>query len=348
MEDELKGFFDRPIEEMGIIRRDTRDDIEDFNIEQAKVSENVTPDPVETPAETPEPVETSQANPVQVETPETPTPTPAPTEEEILDWKQVLKNEGYDDFALGLLEYYKSTGDITPYLEAKTVDYSALDDAEILRRDLRSKYQDLSDDEFALMYKKKVIDQYGLDESYTEDEQRLGKIELKYAAKEVRDRLIEQQKNFKAPERQVQTPDNSQMAEQWKQYVDSDPITQQILTGKRITIGDGEQAVNFELNDVNAVLEQTYNPQKFFESFVKPDGTTDMAKWYKVIAFASNPQAYEKTSINYGKTLGRQEVYNDIKNPPKPDVGQTPGGGTGNFKEDLLQAFLKEGQHRGR
>jgi hypothetical protein len=72
-----------------------------------------------------------------------------------------------------------------------------------------------------------------------------------------------------------------------------------------------------------------------------------MAKWYKVIAFASNPGAYEKTSINYGKTLGRQEIYNDIKNPPKPDVGQTPGGGTGNFKEDLLQAFLKEGNHRG-
>lgn len=347
MEEELKGFFDLPIEEMNIVRRDSREDIgEELNIEDAKVIE-ASQEPIETP--TPEiqaPVETpapAQVDPVQVQT-----PVSTPVEEpEILDWKQVLKNEGYDDFALGLLEYYKSTGDITPYLEAKAVDYSALDDAEILRRDLRSKYQDLSDDEFALMYKKKVIDQYGLDESFTEDEQRLGKIELKYAAKEVRDRLIEQQKNFKAPERQG-PPDNSQAAQQWKQYVDSDPITQQILSGKRITIGDGEQAVNFELNDVNAVLEQTYNPQKFFESFVKPDGTTDMAKWYKVIAFASNPQAYEKTSINYGKTLGRQEIYNDIKNPPKPDVGQTPGGGTGNFKEDLLNEFLKSGQHRGR
>ncbi len=333
MEDELKGFFDRPIDEMNIVRRDTREDISEPE-NQAEPEAPVETPEVETPV-TPE-------IPTQETTPATPV---APVEPEYLDWKQVLKNEGYDDYILGALEYYKSTGDFTPYVEAKTIDYSALADEEILRRDLRSKYADLSDDDFAVMYKKKVVDQYGLDETFTEDEQRLGKIELKYAAKEVRDRLIEQQKAFKAPEREA-PQDNSQMAEQWKQFVDNDPVTQQILTGKRVTIGDGDQA-NFELADTNALLEQTYNPQKFFESFVKPDGTTDLAKWYKVIAFASNPQAYEKTSINYGKTLGRQEIYNDIKNPPKPDVGQTPGGGTGNFKQDLLQAFLKEGQHRG-
>lgn len=350
MSDELDGLFNQPIDDLSIVRRDTRDDIPAGDFELAPSEPAADQEPAQEPVQQLEPAAEPQAQaPVQepvsqVVEPAAPTPEP-----EVLDWKQVLKNEGYDDFALGLLEYYKSTGDFTPYLEAKTVDYSALPDEEILRRDLRSKYSELSDDEFAILYRKRVEDQYSLGEMFTEDEQKLGRIELKYAAKEVRERLIDQQKNFKAPERvQAEQPDVQQQYEQWKQFVDSDPMTQQVLTGKRITIGDGEQVVNYELQDVNTVMQQTYNPQQFFSTFTRQDGTVDMAKWYKVVAFASNPSAYEKTLINHGKTNGRQEIYNDIKNPPKPDVGQTPGGGTGNPKEDLLNEFLKSGVHRGR
>ena len=225
-----------------------------------------------------------------------------------------------------------------------------MSDADILRLDMKRKYSELSEEDFNRIYKKKVIDQYNLDEDFAEEDQLIGKIELKYAAKSIRENLIEEQKKFKAPEREPQ-PDQSQAIQeqysQWKSFVDSDPTTQSILTSKMLSAGAGETAVNFEIPNVNSVLEKTYDPQKFFASFTRPDGSVDLARWYKVIAFSENIDLYDKTIINHGKTLGKQDVFAEIKNPPKPEAGKSPGGGTGDFRTDLLKEFAARGVHRG-
>jgi hypothetical protein len=342
---ELSGFFNKPIEEMNITRREERPILEEPlpPINDIKEPESVV-DPEPTPEPAAEPA--TEPQPAQVQTPE-PAPVQTPVQ---LDWKEVLKQNGYDDFAIGVLEYYKSTGDLTPYVEAKTVDYSAVSDEEILRRDLRSKYADVSDEDFDLLFDRKVVQQYGLSDAFTEDEQRLGKIELKLAAKEIRERLIEQQKQFKAPERQPE-PDNSQaVAEQlnaWKSYVDTDQTTQSLLSGKRITIGEGEQTFNFEIDNADSIMQSTYDTNKFLGMFVKQDGSVDLSRWYKVAAYAQNMAAFEKSVINYGKTLGRKEMFDELKNPPKPQTGVVPGSNTGAGDDALLQAFLNNGVHRG-
>jgi hypothetical protein len=360
MQDEIKGLFDQPIENLSPVYRDTREDMEDTqSLDVFKPEETVEEQPVEnqpvetTTVGTPEAPVAEQVirlfEPVQEQTAETPQAS-APIEQK--DWKALLKEQGFDDYALGVLEYYKSTGDLTPYVEAKSVDYSKLSDEEILRRDLRSRYSELSDDDFDLLYQKRVVDKYKLDEIYDDTERRIGQIELKDDVRSIRDRLVEQQKNFRAPERTVdQSVDiNQQVAEQynqWKQVVDSDPTTQSLLNTKRISVGDGEQVVNFELESADKILQSTYDPNAFFSSFVKPDGNVDLQKWYKAVAYAQNMQAFERAVINYGKTIGRQEVFNEIKNPPKPEVGSVPGGPTGKFKDDLLSAFATEGISRG-
>ncbi len=346
MSDELTGLFDQPIESLNPVYRDTREDTMDHPDITQPVEQPAPQEPVQAEPALSEP---APADPVSAE--------PAPVQQAVehqpvtpLDWKEVLKQEGYDDYAIGVLEYYKSTGDLAPYLEAKSVDYSKLPDEEILRRDLRVRYSELSDDDFELLYKKKVVDQYNLDEVYSEDEQRLGRIELRFAAKEVRDRLIEQQSKFKAPERQPQEDQSQAIAEQlqqWKSYVDSNPVTQSLLTAKRVSIGDGEQALNFELENTDSILQSTYDTQKFFGLFTGPDGNVDLNKWFKVVAYANNMNSFERAAINYGKTIGRQETFNEIRNPPKPTVGQVPGTPTGNAKDDLLAEFLNSGVHRG-
>ena len=260
---------------------------------------------------------------------------------EYLDWKQILKNEGYDDFSLGALEYYRSTGDLTPYIEAKSVDYSKIPDEEILRRDLRRVYSDLSDEDFDLVYRSKVIDKYKLDDIYGEDEQRVGKIELKYAVKDIRERFMEEQRKFAPP--QVDNSAQQQEMAKWFDTVKSDPATQQLLSGKRISSSTG---ANFEV-DPNSILDQTYDTNKFFQNFVGSNGQTDLNKWYKALAFVNNMEAYERTIWDAARSEGKKEVFNEIKNPAKPDVGQVPGGGTGDFKADLLQAFLEGGIRRG-
>lgn len=260
---------------------------------------------------------------------------------EYLDWKQILKNEGYDDFSLGALEYYRSTGDLAPYIEAKSVDYSAMPDEEILRRDLRRVYSDLSDDDFDLVYRSKVVDKYKLDEIYGDEEQRVGRIELKYAVKDLRDKFIEEQKKFGPPK--VEKVDQQQEMTKWFESVKADPATQELLSGKRISSSTG---ANFEI-DPNVILDQTYDTNKFFQNFLDRNGNTDLNKWYKALAFVNNMEAYEKTIWDSARSEGKKEMFNEIKNPAKPDVGQVPGGGTGNFNADLLQAFLEKGVRRG-
>lgn len=260
---------------------------------------------------------------------------------EYLDWKQILKNEGYDDFSLGALEYYKSTGDLTPYIEAKSVDYEKMPDEEILRRDLRRAYSELSDDDFDLLYRTKVVDRFRLDDTYGDDEQRVGRIELKYAAKDVRDKFIEEQKKFAPPK--VEEANQQEDMTKWFESVKADPATQQLLSGKRVSSSTG---ANFEV-DPNTILDQTYDTNKFFQNFVGSNGQTDLNKWYKTLAFVNNMEAYEKTIWDSARAEGKREMFDEIKNPTKPDVGRVPGGGTGDFKADLLQAFLEGGMHRG-
>ena len=367
MSDELKGLFDTPIEQLKPVYRDTREDIDlgsggedasgaGLSLEEAVPAADVQ---VETTQQVVAEEQPAGEQVIKLFTGEQPavTDTPAAPSQEApalpKDWKEVLKENGFDDYALGVLEYYKSTGDLTPYLEVKSVDYSKMSDAEILRKDLRSKYSELSDEDFDLLYQRKVVDQYKLDETmYSDDDRRIGAIELKIAAKEIREKLIEQQQAFKAPERQQPSTDvnQQQIAEQvaqWKQAVDTNPVTQSLLNTKRISVGDGDQVVNFELESVDKILQSTYDPNSFISSFVKPDGSVDLQKWYKVLAYSENMQAWERSVMNYGKTVGRQEVFNEIKNPPKPEVGNVPGGPTGSFKDDLLNAFLHEGVKRG-
>jgi hypothetical protein len=242
---------------------------------------------------------------------------------------------------LGALEYYRSTGDLTPYIEAKSIDYSAMPDEEILRRDLRRTYSDLSDEDFDLVYRSKVVDKYKLDDVYGDDEQRVGRIELKYAVKDIRDKLIEDQKKFAPPV--VEKVDQEQEMAKWFDSVKSDPATQQLLSGKRISSSTG---ANFEV-DPNTILDQTYDTNKFFQNFLDQNGNTDLNKWYKALAFVNNMEAYEKTIWDAARAEGKKEMFSEIKNPAKPDVGQVPGGGTGDFGSDLLQAFLEKGVRRG-
>jgi len=52
---------------------------------------------------------------------------------------------------------------------------------------------------------------------------------------------------------------------------------------------------------------------------------------------------FEKSLINYGKTLGRNEVTKEIKNPSNASVGDVPTESSGDFTSGLLQAFLNRG-----
>lgn len=281
------------------------------------------PEPVSEPAQTPEPV--SQEEPARG-----------------YEWK--------DDFIKGVVEFYEKTGDITPYLQAKLVDFNGMSDTEVMRRSLREQYPDVSDKAFDRLYQQQVVEKYKLDaDQWGEDDAELGKELLKSEATKLRQKYLDWQKGFMAPEpvvSQEAAQEEAQLQETLRQFesdVRSNKLTNQILGDKRIAIKIGDSEFNYELPDPNSMVDMTLDNNKFFQQFGSGDGQLDYSKWYKTVAYSQNPEQFEKALINYGKTLGREEVTKEIKNPSSNAVGDVPTEDSGDFVTGLLNAFANRG-----
>lgn len=255
-----------------------------------------------------------------------------------------------DDFIKGAVEYYEKTGDLTPYLQAKTVDFAKMDDTEIMRRNLREQYPDVSEKAFDRLFKQQVVDKFKLDaEEWGEDDSELGKELLRSEASKLRSKYIDWQKGFVAPEPQANPEAEAQDAEmqemiaQFEKSVIENPLTKSIIEAKRLSIKAGDDEFNYELPEPQSMVEMTLDNNKFFQQFASAPGQLDYSKWYKTVAYSQNPEQFEKALINFGKTLGRSEVTKEIKNPSTAPVGDVPTESSGDFTTSLLQAFANRG-----
>jgi hypothetical protein len=314
----------------------------------ANTSEQV--DPASQP-----PVETSQPAP-KVEP-----PAPAPVEQ---DWKTVLSNvdkrevlkaAGLDDFDIDLIEYRKSTGDLTPYLEAKTVNYKDMPADEIMRRDLQLKYPGISAKALDFKFNEEVIKKYNLDSTiYSEDEVAIGKELLEFDANQKRQQFIENQAKFKAPERQ---PDNSaelarQQQEQerqaYNQSIQQHPVTQALLSNKRLVLDGGAEKFNYEVADANEAVDMMLNPDKYSQYFATSDGQPNVEALLQVTAFVRNRQQFIKSLIDYGKSLGTKEIVdNDLHNMPGKAETTAPPAGPSDWKDAFRRGEVRHGTYGG-
>jgi hypothetical protein len=290
------------------------------------------------------PVATGVVDPAPVGSEPSVTDIPTPTEK-----KSELAPKDYsfkDDFIKGVVEFYEKTGDLTPYLQAKTVDFKQMSDEEILRKNLREQYSDLSDKAFDRLYKQQVVDKFKIDANeWGEEDSELGRELLKVEASKVREQYLQWQKNFQAPEPEINN-ELAQVQEQlqkFEQEVRSSDFTKNVLEGKKLTIKTADGEFNYELSQPESLLDMTIDNDKFFSQFANGQGQLDYNKWYKTVAYSQNPELFEKALINHGKTLGRSEVTKEIKNPSTAPAGDVPTEGSGDFRTGLLQAFASRG-----
>ena len=299
----------------------------------AEGQNNPAPDPVKDPAV--DPAKDPAVDPAKE-------PAKDPAKEPAKEDPKPAEYKFKDDFIKQAVEYYEKTGDLTAYLQAKLVDFEQMSDEEIMRRDLREAYPDVSDKAFDKLFKQQVVDKFKLDaDAFEEDDVELGKELLKSEASKLRAKYQEWQKGFKAPE---PTPDTSaQEAEkaiqEFTEKVKSNEVTKSILTDKRIAI----KTPDGDLASPDALLDMTLDNTKFFSQFAGQDGQIDYNKWYLTSAFSQDPEGFIKSIGNYFKGLGREEVAKEIKNPSNNSVGDVPTDGSGDFKTGLLQAFANRG-----
>jgi hypothetical protein len=255
-----------------------------------------------------------------------------------------------DDFIKGVVDYYNKTGDVTPYLEAKLVNYEKLSNEEILKKSLKEQYPTISDRALQALYQEQVVERFKLDPDRFDDLQvEVGTELLAAEAARLRSQYVERQNQFKAPDPvQGQNPAQPEAdVEAWINTIKADPLTQKFMAEKNVSISYNGEQFNYEVDNPNDVLDMTVDNAKFFNKFVKQDGQVDLQKWFRVVNYALDPETFERSLIAHGKTLGEEDVVSRRKNPSTPDKEGVRGGASSSddFSEGLLKAFADRGRH---
>jgi hypothetical protein len=228
-----------------------------------------------------------------------------------------------DDYIKNAVEYYNKTGSLTPYLEATSVNYGEMSDEQIMRRELEQANPTLSAKAIERLYSRDIVNKYSLDEDkYDMEEVELGKELLKADATKLRDKFVDEQKNFTEPVSKEtednETVDNTERMEKWAESVKSSDFTKDVLENKRILIGYNDQKFSYEVENPEELQAMTVDNNKFFALFKDDKGQVDFDKWYRVLAYASDPEVYDSSLIAHGQELGQEKVVTDLKNPTKP------------------------------
>lgn len=261
-------------------------------------------------------------------------------------WEEVLSDNGFDEFDIELLKFKKATGDITPYLEVKTVNYKDMPAEEIMKRDLRKQYPTLSEKALEYKFKEEVLSKYKLLDSFDEEEQSIGRELLEFDANVKREKLIEEQAKFKAPikdteaEAKAYQEQQLQAKKQWEETIKSNQATQSLMSNKKLVLDGGEEyKFNLQVDSPEELVRMIADPNEYNKHILK-DGQPDFNKMLLVSAMTRNPELVIKSLIDYGKSLGQKEEVEDQHNLSKQST-PTPAKST----ESLFEALANRGVH---
>lgn len=289
-------------------------------VEEVAIEPVVAPEPQPEPQPQPEP--TPEPEP-KVE----PLPAPVAPAAEVKEAKPELT-----EAELEILNAFRQDK-LTELITTKAANYDALTVEDLIRYDLKKQYPKANDKQLEVLLNAKLKDDYKQGE-YDEATIEIGRIKLEQDAENIRDGLKAKQAEYKVPAYEP-TPvvDNSQEIEaqiqQFTQYLDSNPDLKQFEASKIVRLGAGDTAMNYEVDKSLDVKQMTLDTNKFFTQFYDSKGNLDVNKWIKVLNYAQNAEMVENALINHGKTFGRKEEFEGLRNPkpieetapPKDNVG---------------------------
>jgi hypothetical protein len=247
---------------------------------------------------------------------------------------EILKELGYDERMIGFFNTWRSGGNINDYVRAVSVDYTKMAPEQLMRQQLAEEYPEFSPEDLEELYQAKVIDQYKLDpETYSEAEVKRGTLLLTADAKKIREGLMAKQKDFiltaKPPEQvdyrkeveaatKQQDEDNKRVLDQYKTSLYGHQSTKDLLSNKKLVIGEGDELVNYEVADPNRLLSVLQNPIEWAQQVFNEDGTPIIEKQLALGAVATDHKALFREIFKAGKAAGAKSALEEIENAKKP------------------------------
>lgn len=278
-----------------------------------------------------------------------------------VDWKEVLKQQpevevykhlGLDEKMINFLTRWKGGEDLRQYLEAASMDYTKMSPEEIMRRYYQREFSGIAAEDFEEIYRMKVIEHFKLDpDVFDEKEVRRGKLLLNYEADKIRQDLIKSQQDLlfsKPPEAppQVEVDAGAEEAErqkvvaQYKGFIEGDVFTKELLNKKMMTIGDGEDAFNYEVTEPQTYLDILYDSAKWSSKLYNQDGSPNVRKQLLLAAIAHDDTVFFTNYAKHHQRIGAKNAIAPIENA-SPPTG-TPANGDG-LPVDPVAALAKSG-----
>lgn len=242
------------------------------------------------------------------------------------DWKKevkklskadVLKELGLDEFAVGMVDYYQKEGNVTPYLEVKTVDYSKMTSEQLLEMQLKKENPGMSETALKFKLRKELEQKYYLnrdDFDEDSDEAVYGQEQMRLDADKIRKQLIEEQEKFKVPVKDTDAIEQreAERLQTLQKAVTEHKETVDFLQQKALRFGEGDEAFTFPIDNADAVVESCLNT--ILNTDRQDIDGVELTDFYKKIAVTAHlPQfldAYGKHREAIAKKAFEAELEN--------------------------------------
>lgn len=255
-----------------------------------------------------------------------------------------------DPFLKEFVAFYKNGGDVSKYIENKSVKFDTMADMDVLKYTFNKENSDLNAPTRERLFRKELINKYGFDpESISEEDAasedfKLAQELIKRDAFRSRESLKSEQQKFSIPEKKQVDP-----------QVQREAIQKQVMSTKEVKDFLQHKLVRIDVPDDNGnyfafieknpekVVEMIVDGNKFWNTLLDKDGKVDWNKAHKVLSYATDPVAYEKELIKLGRRQGqRDKIIHDrnidgrLNQRFEAETEEKP------FKEGLLEAFRQK------
>ena len=262
-----------------------------------------------------------------------------------------------DEFVNKLISYRKQHGNVNPFIEAATKDWTKFSHEQLIMDDLKKQYSTLSADKAEKLAKSDFNSRFiykddpNLPEAENEELAELTAIKLEAEGEKIRAAGVANQKEYLDSVKAVEkTNTNDETAKaiadyqkktaddvvKFKSMVESDPEKAKLVSTKKLVLGKGDSSFNHSANP-ELIIEQTLDVNKFDDQFWHK-GKFNFLKFAKVAAYAQDPDGFEEALINHGRSLSTKKVSEELENAKEEKTDKKS-----EKKKSLAKTFAEEG-----
>ena len=242
-----------------------------------------------------------------------------------------------DERVKAIADFVETTGrSPRDWFAYQSLNPSEMEDSTAIRVQLASEYPGLSSEEIGML----VNDKYKLDtDLYSEDEVKLSRLQLKIDATKAKAQIEDIRSKYNAPDPEV-ARSSSFITDEWLSNMSKEVDA---LEGLEFDLGNGN-AFKFGLEDSyrNQLKDKSARLDKYFDSFVREDGSWDFDALNSQLAVMDNIDAIVSAAYKQGKGDGQKGLVDKVANVSM-DTAQRTGEQNVNSVAEQLKQIIGSG-----